>query len=281
MNTAAGVSGAARGSAPEALEAAALAAAGQVAVAAGGVAKPGTAGKAGTVRGKAAWAASATAPAKKAKPAPKAKVKSTGDGAVKLPSKGYASASKAATPYSFLSDPSLSVEEKLILLLATQKKKADAEIEGILKKAEEQKAQAAKKSGGLLGSTKVFDVAKTVIPALGVADKFLGGKLDDLLKQVSGPMLAAAASAAGFPALAPVAMQLGPKLADAVLDAKLPGGSDKSTSAERKGQGGELDSVELARVKLLQDRMAEWTSLASNMMQSIHQSRMNVIQNLR
>jgi hypothetical protein len=245
----------------------------------------------------------------KAAAAPRTKVVTSGPGQVTVPPKGYAtttasksaktaaastakktttsskttstSSAKATGDYAFLEDKTLSAQEKLILFLAMQKKNTNKELETMLDKAAAQK-EAAKKSGG--GVTSLFDVAKSVVPALGVADKLLGGKLDDLLKQVSGPMLGAAATALGMPALAPTAMSMGPKLVDAVLNLQVSGAqqaSKTSSSSTSGGKGGELDEVELARMQMLQKRVEEWTALISNLMQSFHQSRMNVLQNMR
>jgi hypothetical protein len=196
---------------------------------------------------------------------------------VKLPAKGYAAATttKYTGDYAFMADKSLSAQEKLILFLALHKKNASKELESMLDKASAQKASASKGSS-------IFDVAKSVIPALGLTDKLLGGKLEGLLKQVSGPMLGAAATALGMPALAPVAMSFGPQLVGSVLDAAAPGAAGSSTSSSSgAGKGGELDDVELARVQLLQKRVEEWTGLISNLMQSFHQTRMSVVNNLR
>jgi hypothetical protein len=198
---------------------------------------------------------------------------------LKLPAKGYATASqtKATGDYAFLADSSLSAQEKLLLFLAVQKKNANKEIEAMLDKAEAQKAAAAKKG------TSVFDVAKSVVPALGLTDQLLGGKLEGILKQVSGPMLGAAATALGMPALAPIAMSVGPQLLQNVLDLPVSGSSSATTSSTAAGtkKGGELDEVELARVQMLQKRVEEWTALMSNLMQSFHQTRMSVVNNLR
>jgi len=275
---------------------------------ANGVAKAAAAGKTkGTGSAKAVRATGAAKP--KATAAPRTKVVTSGPGQVTVPSKGYAtttasksvkttasstakttaasskttstSSAKATGDYAFLQDKTLSAQEKLILFLATQKKNTNKELETMLDKAAAQK-ETAKKSGG--GVTSLFNVAKSVVPALGVADKLLGGKLDDLLKQVSGPMLGAAATALGMPALAPTAMTMGPKLVDAVLNLQVPGAQQASTTSSSStsgSKGGELDEVELARMQMLQKRVEEWTALISNLMQSFHQSRMNVLQNMR
>jgi hypothetical protein len=275
---------------------------------ANGVAKAAAAGKTkSTGSAKAVRATGAAKP--KATAAPRTKVVTSGPGQVTVPSKGYAtttasksvkttasstakttaasskttstSSAKATGDYAFLQDKTLSAQEKLILFLATQKKNTNKELETMLDKAAAQK-ETAKKSGG--GVTSLFNVAKSVVPALGVADKLLGGKLDDLLKQVSGPMLGAAATALGMPALAPTAMTMGPKLVDAVLNLQVPGAQQASTTSSSStsgSKGGELDEVELARMQMLQKRVEEWTALISNLMQSFHQSRMNVLQNMR
>lgn len=249
--------------------AAAAAAAGASAVArarAKATAATATAGQTAT----AAKAAKASAAAKATQSTPAASK-------VKVPATGYATASttKYTADYAFLSDKSLSAQEKLILFLALHKKTANKELETMLDKAAAQKAEAAKKSSSL------FDVAKTVVPALGLTDKLLGGKLEGILKQVSGPMLGAAATALGMPALAPFAMSVGPQLLGAVLDAPAGTSGASTTSSGGAGKGGELDEVELARVQMLQKRVEEWTSLVSNLMQSFHQTRMSVVNNLR
>jgi hypothetical protein len=295
--------------------------AGQRAANVAGAGKAASAAKVKASAGKAATkAASSTASTTStARPVP-ARVVASGPGQVTVPTKGYATttsaktakttaakttaakttaakttaakttaaktttAAKATGDYAFLSDSSLSAQDKLLLFLALQKKTANKELETMLDKAAAQKEAAAKSGGGLFGGvTKLFDVAKVVVPALGMADKLLGGKLDDILKQVSGPMLGAAATALGMPALAPIAMSMGPKLLGAVLDATVPGAekTSSSTTSSSAKKGGELDEVELARVQMLQKRVEEWTSMISNLMQSFHQSRMNVIQNLR
>jgi hypothetical protein len=262
----------------------------------GAVAKAAGAGRAkGAASGKAA-STSAGRPKPKAAAAARTRVVSSGPRQVAVPSKGYAtttasskttssSSAKATGDYAFLQDKTLSAQEKLLLFLAIQKKNTNKELEAMLDKAAAQKEAAKKSGGGLFGGvTKLFDVAKSVVPALGLTDKLLGGKLDDLLKQVSGPMLGAAATALGMPALAPLAMSLGPKLVGAVMDAELPGATKTpatSSSSSSGSKGGELDEVELARVQMLQKRVEEWTALISNLMQSFHQARMNVVQNLR
>jgi hypothetical protein len=212
-------------------------------------------------------------------------VVTSGKGQVAPASKGYASAKATTLPseLAFLRDASLAPEEKLLLLLAYQKKKVNAEIDALLKKAEPPTA-AKKKSGGFLG------VLKSAIPALGMADKLLGGKLESLIKQVSGPALAAAATAAGFPMLAPFALSLAPQLAGALLEAEVPaalaeavGGSATSSSSAKTSatSAGKLDETDVARLNLLRDRASEWATLVSNLLQSMHQTRMNLIQNLR
>jgi len=182
-------------------------------------------------------------------------------------------------PLDFIRDSRLSAEEKLVLLLAQQQKDTEKEIETVLKKAE---AKSKQKSGGVLSKVKVLDVVKSVVPALGALEKFGLGKIARSLAELSGPVLAAGATARGMPHLAPLALTLGPDLL-AKLDAEIPVGTKAAASAPNAGTGSSnaLDPVETQRLTLLVNRQQQWAGTVSNLLHNLHQTRMNVIQNLR
>jgi hypothetical protein len=232
-----------------------------------------------------------------------------------------ATATKAATsgPYAFLSDPTLSVEDKLLRFMLQVQKETDADLQRRME------ALAGKGSASGAGSTpgstatsgaggsssgtsrgvSVWSIAKAIVPALGLGSAVVGdAALKKLVQQVSGPMLAAAATAIGLPALAPVATKLGSSLGDLLTSgtaspsalasvglgalggssaASSPGGSSatgggasagSSTSAEDKQQ-------ELMLLQHAMDKQKEMTSMVSNLLKSMHDGRMNVISNLR
>ena len=109
--------------------------------------------------------------------------------------------------------PSLSVEEKLARFMAAVQKKLDGEL---MQKMEDYKAkygeggtEAKKKDdgGGIFGT-----ILKVLVPPLAIADSIFGGIdefLKDALQALGGPVLAALATAAGLPMLAPAALALG------------------------------------------------------------------------
>jgi hypothetical protein len=216
----------------------------------------------------------------------------TGTGEIPRPRAGYAPEAAAepsakatvSSPLDFLRDSRLTAEEKLVLLLAQQQKDVEKEIETVIKKAEAKSAQ--KTSGGGLKSLKVLDVVKSAIPGLSLLDKAGFEGLVKGLVQLSGPVLAAGATALGMPHLAPAVMALGPDLLGSALDAELPvaGSAEKApANAPNAGTGSStaLDPVETQRLTLLMNRQQQWAGMVSNMLHSMHQTRMNVIQNLR
>jgi hypothetical protein len=203
---------------------------------------------------------------------------------------------KVTSPLDFLRDSRLSAEEKLVLLLAQQQKDVEKEIDAVLKKAEAKSAQkkSGGSSGGLLKGLNPMNVIKSALPGLNLMETFGLGKVVDgvlemtgkALSELSGPMLAAGATALGMPQLAPLAMSVGSKLADAALDfdGALSGGDAKAAAnAPNAGTGSSnaLDPVETQRLTLLVNRQQQWAGMVSNLLHSTHQTRMNIIQNLR
>jgi hypothetical protein len=217
-------------------------------------------------------------------------------------SSGYSKA--ASDDFAFLKDPTLSVEEKLFRFMCAVAKRNDDEV---LKKMEEMKGGAAagasgssssggssntKKSGGV----SVWGALKSLIPPLGMAAQLVGdAKLKSMIKQVSGPVLAAAATALGMPALAPLALKAGPGLASAIMDGKLGGGeaaaaagaasssnspnsSSGSTSSPATGKNEQVQMMELQR---LVDKQKEMFAMISNVLRAQHDTRMSIIGNVR
>lgn len=194
-------------------------------------------------------------------------------------------AEKATTtsPLDFLRDSRLSAEEKLVLLLAQQQKDTEKEIEAVLKKAEAKSAK--KTSGGVLKKLTFKDMIKTFSSRMPLLEKLGIDKLAKGLLELSGPVLAAGATAIGMPHLAPAALALGPDLLKA-LDTELPiGGTEAKATANAPnagtGSSNALDPVETQRLTLLVNRQQQWAGTVSNLLHNLHQTRMNVIQNLR
>jgi hypothetical protein len=155
-----------------------------------------------------------------------------------------------------------------------------------------------KKSGGLLGS--VLGSAKELFPVLGLGLEALQDPtVRSIVSQVSGPVLAAAATAVGLPALAPALLEAGPAVVDAVAGAAsalsaedraaAPSGvvTRTSTSAAASGssQGSTLsqgqERLKLMEIQRIVDQQREMFSLVSGILRARHDARMAVIQNVR
>jgi hypothetical protein len=149
-----------------------------------------------------------------------------------------------------------------------------------------------KKSGGV----SVWSALKLAVPALGLASKVIGdAKLKSMLKQLSGPVLASAATALGLPALAPLALSAGPGVTSAILDGKLGGsgaaageGTASSGSSGASGSGasgsaasGKNEQVQLMELQRLVDKQKEMFGMVSNILRAQHDTRMSIIGNVR
>jgi hypothetical protein len=117
-----------------------------------------------------------------------------------------------------------------------------------------------------------------------------------VLKNVAGPALAAAATAAGQPQLAPMALRYGPDLVDAAAGAASyasstsagtasasSGTSSRTTTKETAdGIGSDRDAqLKLMEMQRVLDQQKEMFSLVSNLLRTTHDTRMAVIQNVR
>jgi hypothetical protein len=188
---------------------------------------------------------------------------------------------KSSTPaaLAFLDDKNLSVEEKLLRLLSYLNKKWESDIEKKMKEA----ANVAKGSGGSgsSGSSSSASPLGGIVSAVASA-----------VKSVSGPALAAGATALGFPQLAPLALKWGPSLVDGAMSlasssGAFSGATGATTSSSTSGSGSsEGASDREAQLKLMEiqrviDQQKEMFSLVSNLLRSRHELRMGVIQNTR
>jgi hypothetical protein len=215
-----------------------------------------------------------------------------------------AAASSTTAPtkaLAFLDDKNLSVEEKLMRLLSYLNAKWDKDLEKKLKEFETGQrtstTQAApkKKSGGLLGSIgSVVKAATSFFPAVGIAVEALKNPaVRTVVSKIGGPVLAAAASALGYPALAPVLLRYGPTIVDAAagiaasIDA--PSGSTPSSGApastgsspSETGMNDREMQLKLMEIQRIRDLQKEMFSMVSHILRSGHETRMNVIQNIR
>jgi len=213
-----------------------------------------------------------------------------------------ASTAKSSDPLAFLSDPRMSVEEKLFRFLAWV---ADGNEKDLLKKMDEicakQKKESSSKKGllgsiasgvggalGLGGKGPLGGLLGPVFSAAGIAGDLLRSTgLGNVVSQLSGPVLAAGASALGFPMLAPALMKAGPALAQGAMGlldgATRESGGDKesgtsSTSRDKEGSISQMDAMEL---EWLQEKQKQMFGLISNVMKAIHDTKMAVINNIR
>lgn len=201
---------------------------------------------------------------------------------------GYGSASQATGEWAFLQDKGISIEEKLFRFLMLVQKKNDAEL---VKKMEEYKARFASQSkgtGGTSGSkgTSFFDVLKGAVPFVGAVASLIGeAGVKRLLGQVSGPVLAALATAAGMPYLAPVALQFGGDLAGlAFVDVggkpASAGGSSGSGGASAAGDSPDEKVAMFELQRLAEKQQAMFTAI-SNTLKCMHDTQMSAIHNIR
>ncbi|HSD18833.1 MAG TPA: hypothetical protein VLC54_02260 [Anaeromyxobacter sp.] len=243
---------------------------------------------------------SSSAPAKRSTAS-----KSSGAGYAKKTSTASSKASsKSADPLAFLSDPKLSIEDKLMQLLAhlnaryeEQMKQHMDVLAGKTSSAKTTSGSKSgssgttKKKGGLFGT--LASVVSKAFPGAGaIVDVLKDKTFQAALKKLGGPVLAAGASALGFPALAPALMKLGPQLASGALDlAKAIDAETKSTSSSASKASSaasgktELSSseqqLELMKLQQLQEKQKEMFSMVSAIFRMQHETRSTVIGNIR
>jgi hypothetical protein len=214
---------------------------------------------------------------------------------------------KAGGEWSFLSDPALSIEEKLSRFMIAVQKKLDAELtdkmDDYKAKYGEGGTEAKKEDGGFFGG-----LLSSILPGIGggggIFDSLFGGlegMLGDALKSFGGPLLAALASAVGLPMLAPAAMKVGESLGGA-LSGSLKGTTAKSGSSgstktgstakstskaksgttTQKGEAGSPDErLEMLEIQRLVEKQNQLFTLVSNLMKGMHETTMVAVQNVR
>jgi hypothetical protein len=93
-------------------------------------------------------------------------------------------------------------------------------------------------------------------------------------------VLAGAATALGMPALAPAILRAGPLIGGAVAGAA--GGSAARTSPSSSGAAGAPSEKQLmTEIQILQEKQKEMFTLVSNILRSLHDTKMGVIGNIR
>lgn len=220
------------------------------------------------------------------------------------------SSSKTSGALGFLNDSSLSVEEKLFRFLCYVADKYEKELDKKLKEIGGKPGSGASSSKGSTGSGSSGGKGLLesvlgggggggVLGALGgglLAATGLGGAagsagLQDLISQASGPVLAAGACVFGFPELAPVLLKVGPELTQGAFGllggAGTPSGAgstsgsstSSSTSSSKAGEP-EVDQKDMLEIQRLQDKQKEMFSMVSNMLRTMHETKMAVIGNL-
>lgn len=138
-----------------------------------------------------------------------------------------ATSKSTSAELAFLSDPRLSIEDKLFQFMALMQQKSDRELVDAMRQYEDKKAASAAKStststgktSGSAGNEKKTSggggggLFGMLGDALGGLAKTVVGGAESLAKDLGGPLLAAGCTAVGLPFLAPVALEVGGALA--------------------------------------------------------------------
>jgi len=206
---------------------------------------------------------------------------------------------KITGEWSFLTDPSLSVEEKLARFMMAVQKKLDGELTQKMKdykaKYGEGGTEAKGDGGGFFGT-----LLKVICPPLAIADSIFGGVdefLKDALQVLGGPLLAALATAVGLPMLAPAALALGEGLGAMLGGGSTPAKPKSGSSGTTKdktptkpktdpkagtGEAGSPDErLEMLEIQRLVEKQNQMFTLVSNVMKGMHETTMVAIQNIR
>jgi hypothetical protein len=228
---------------------------------------------------------------------------------------GYAATASLPKDLAFLRDAKLSVEEKLVRLAALLNARSEAEIQ---KKMEALAGGVAGGASAKTGGTpqtgakpkpkkkgfwsKALDSVQVMFPAVGLSMQLLKTPATrNALKQVGGPVLAAAATALGFPQAAPALLRYGPGVVDFAAGAlqaveKAASAEDKaaaepaagsssasaSASAAASGTGAaKNEQLQLLELTRLLDQQKLLMSTISNVLKSMHDTKSHIIGNLR
>jgi len=213
----------------------------------------------------------------------KASRKGAAKSGTKPPAKPKPPASAYPRELAFLDDKKMSVQEKIFRLLLHFQEKADREMDKKLKEYTEalKRKEDGKKGGGVMGA--FMSVIKEALPGLEITFELLDTPAGRALaSQLSGPVLAAAATALGAPALAPVLAAAGPDLVGQAVEAyRKAEGASSPASKDSKAEDPADEKRLGAELQYLQERQKAMTSLLSNTMRAMHETSMAVIQNIR
>jgi hypothetical protein len=156
--------------------------------------------------------------------------------------------------------------------------KTDKELVDRMKEYKAQFVDAPKASAAKKG-TSLFDVVKSVVPALGLAEKLVGESgIKKIASQLGGPVLAAAATAVGMPELAPLALKYGGDLAG--LAFKDLGGSSGSGAAPAAA-GSPDEKLAMLELQVLVEKQQRMFEAVSGTLKALHDTAMDEIHNLR
>lgn len=205
--------------------------------------------------------------------------------ATPAPAPGYATASSAAD-WAFLTDKRLSIEEKLARFAAQAMKEIDKELEAKMAKykADFIDHQSTGSSSGSKKGMSVFDVVKSMVPALGFVTDIVGeAAFKKAASTLGGPALAAAATAIGLPELAPLALKYGGDLA-ALAFTDVGGSSaakSSASSATSQSAGSPDEKMAMMEIQLLVEKEQRMFTAISNTLKALHDAQMAAVHNLR
>jgi hypothetical protein len=205
-----------------------------------------------------------------------------------------ASTSSATGSLAFLKDPRLSVEEKLARLMIQLSDKYERQLEEKLRqfadlesgKATPAASTAKKSSGGLLGTlgeglTALLGKTGGGTSSVGTSS-IVGALLPKLATQLTGPVLAGAATALGMPALAPAILKAGPAIGGLLASVTTGAASKpKATSTPASTTPVPSEKQLMTEIQILQEKQREMFTLVSNILRSQHDTKMAVIGNIR
>jgi hypothetical protein len=228
-------------------------------------------------------------------------------------SKTTSSTKTTSTPaaLAFLKDARLSVEEKLARLMVYLSDKYEKQLEQKMQQyASLETGTAGSSSSTAKSSTSTSKSSSSPLSALGsglsslvskagLGSLLTGTLLPQLATQLAAPVAAGAATALGMPALAPMLLQAAPLLGSLASEALsgLTGSPGKATSGSTSGttksstSSGSSSSASSAsapsekqlmtEIQILQEKQKEMFTLVSNVLRSLHDTKMAVIGNLR
>jgi hypothetical protein len=212
------------------------------------------------------------------------------------------SSSATGGALAFLKDKRLSAEEKLARLMVYFSSKYEKELEkkldqfAELENGKSTASTANKASSSPLGS--LGEGLSKLVSTAGAGGSLLGGNiLPKLAGQLAAPVLAGAATALGMPALAPAILKAGPLIGGLASGAvaSLTGGAASGTSAANgkapasstssststSGAAPPNEKQLMVEIQILQEKQKEMFSLVSNILRSLHDTKMAVIGNIR